>query len=86
MRVKYDPHGLSWQIGSNPLTSDDGVWFALPDVVAAKLLSGKTPEILEAFRLEATGTTEGDAPDQAARCGAGRSAHTRLLSTGHRRA
>jgi hypothetical protein len=62
VRVKYDPHGVSWQIGSNPLSCNDGVWFALPDVVAAKLLSGKTPEILAAFRLEATGTQEGMRP------------------------
>ena len=62
VRVKYDSHGPSWQIGSNPLISDDGVWFALPDVVAAKLLSGKTPEVLDAFRLEATGTQEGMRP------------------------
>ena len=25
VRVKYDPRGQSWQIGSNPLTSDDGI-------------------------------------------------------------
>ena len=59
VRVKYDRHGPSWQIGSNPLTSADGVWFALPDVVAAKLLSGKTPEILEAFSLETSGRQKG---------------------------
>ena len=62
VRVKYDRHGPSWQIGSNPLTCDDGVWYALPDVVAAKLLTGKTPEVLEAFRLEATGTQDGMRP------------------------
>lgn len=58
-RVKYDPHGQSWQIGSNPLSSKDAVWFALPDVVAAKLLSGKTPEIVEAFRIVAVGEQKG---------------------------
>ena len=61
-RVKYDHHGVSWQIGSNPLSCGDGVWFALPDVVAAKLLAGKTAEVLAAFRLEATGTQEGMRP------------------------
>jgi len=59
VRAKYNPYGHSWQIGSNPLRSDDGLWFALPDVVAAKLLSGKTPEVLEAFRLVPVGKQKG---------------------------
>ena len=59
VRAKYDPRGQSWQIGSNPLTSDEALWFALPDVVRAKLDCGKTPEIVEAFRLEAVGRQRG---------------------------
>lgn len=59
VRVQYNPHGHSWQIGSNPLRSDDGLWFALPDVIAAKLLSGKSPEVLEAFRLVPVGKQKG---------------------------
>lgn len=59
VRVRYDPHGPSWQIGANPLANDEGQWFALPDVVAAKLASGHTPEVIEAFRLEAEGRQSG---------------------------
>ncbi|KAA5805343.1 hypothetical protein F1654_05020 [Alkalicaulis satelles] len=35
-------------IGLNFLTYDGGLWYTLADVVAAKILSGKTPDILEA--------------------------------------
>ena len=59
VRARYNPHGQSWQIGSNPLKSTKGLWFALRDVVAAKLLSGKTPEIVEAFRLVPVGRQKG---------------------------
>ena len=62
VRVKYEPRGQSWQIGSNPLTSDEALWFALPDVVAAKLLSDKTPEVVEAFRLNSEGRQKGMRP------------------------
>ncbi len=59
VRAQYNPHGHSWQIGSNPLTSEDGLWLALPDVTAAMLLSGKTPKVLEAFRLVPVGKQKG---------------------------
>lgn len=35
-------------IGLNFLTHDGGLWYTLADVVAAKILTGKPPEILEA--------------------------------------
>jgi DNA polymerase family B len=47
VRAKYD--GKSQTIGLNYLTSDSPVWFTLADVIAAKLLGGKSPEILEAI-------------------------------------
>lgn len=42
-----------WQIGVNPLTSKWPLWYALPDLVAAKLLhrDHKPPRILRALRL-----------------------------------
>ena len=86
VRVKYDPHGPSWQIGSNPLTSDDGVWFALPDVVAAKLLYRQDPGGSRSLPPRSHGHARGHAADQAARRCAGRPAHTGFLSRGHRRA
>jgi len=50
VRAKYD--GKSYTIGQNYLTCDEPLWFTLADLVAAKLRSGKTPEILEAIRFE----------------------------------
>lgn len=50
-RVKYDNYKQSWQIGINELKSETPLWFTLPDVVAAKILSGKTPKIIRAIRL-----------------------------------
>lgn len=50
-----------YQIGLNHLTVPDnvlkaegteGLWFTLADVVAAKILTGKTPEILKAYRIK----------------------------------
>jgi hypothetical protein len=47
VRAKYD--GKSQTIGLNYLTSEIPLWFTLADVIAAKLLGGKAPEILEAI-------------------------------------
>jgi hypothetical protein len=35
-------------IGLNPLSSDQALWFTLADCIAAKLLSGKPPQVVEA--------------------------------------
>ena len=43
---------LHASIGLNKLTYKDPLWFTLADVLAAKFLSGKTPEILEAVTFE----------------------------------
>lgn len=47
VRAKYD--GKSHTIGLNYLSSDNALWFTLADVVAAKLLGGRSVEILEAI-------------------------------------
>ena len=47
VRAKYD--GKSQTIGLNYLTSEYPLWLTLADVIAAKLLGGKSPEILEAI-------------------------------------
>ena len=60
VRAKYD--GKINTIGLNYLTYDGGIWYTLPDVVAAKLLSGKTPEILEAICFEPGEPQEGLKP------------------------
>jgi hypothetical protein len=51
VRAKYD--GKSQTIGLNYLTSEHPLWFTLADVIAAKLLGGKTPKILEAITFSA---------------------------------
>ena len=60
VRAKYD--GKINTIGLNYLTYEGGIWYTLPDVVAATLLSGKTPEILEAICFEPGEPQEGLKP------------------------
>lgn len=50
VRAPYD--GDSNTIGLNNLTYDGSLWYALPDVIAAKVLTGKMPDILEARIFE----------------------------------
>ena len=40
-----------WNIGINPLTSNEPLWFTLPDAVAATLLTGRPPRIRKAIRF-----------------------------------
>lgn len=48
-------YGEDYKIGLNPLTTDRSLWWAIPDLIASKLLTGKTPIIQSAFRLVAHG-------------------------------
>ena len=50
MRTKWNP-GDARQIGINPLTTEDAIWYAGPDLAASVLLSGKVPQIEEAFAI-----------------------------------
>ena len=59
VRTRYETGGQSYQIGSNYLTSRAPLWYALPDVVAAKLLTGRAPEIVQAVRIQASGRQAG---------------------------
>jgi hypothetical protein len=43
--------GSEWTVGVNRLTSTEPLWYALPDLVASTLLTGKPPRVLQAFRL-----------------------------------
>ena len=52
----------AWTIGLNHLVTDHDVWFTLADLIAAKLLSGSVPEVLEAFRIEPEGVLPGLQP------------------------
>ena len=57
VRKKYG--GNSSNIGVNPLISDTPIWYAGPDVVAAKLYTGKSPEIIRAYRVVPQGQQTG---------------------------
>jgi hypothetical protein len=49
IRARYQ--GSEWNVGVNPLTSKEFLWYAMPDLIAAKVLTGKVPRILQAFRI-----------------------------------
>jgi hypothetical protein len=50
VRARYRP-GPSYQIGVNPLHSEDSFWYTLADLAASKILTGRTPRIERAHRL-----------------------------------
>jgi hypothetical protein len=51
VRAEYDADQPA-TIGVNHLTSQEPMWFTLADVLASKLLGGKSPEIVSAIRFE----------------------------------
>jgi hypothetical protein len=51
VRASYEKD-QSATIGLNHLTSREPMWFTLADVLAAKLIGGKAPEIVSALRFE----------------------------------
>ena len=55
VRTKYDENNNSFNVGINYATSNEPMWYSLPDVIASKLLSGKTPKILRAIRFVPSG-------------------------------
>jgi len=66
-RAKYSRESNDYQVGLNHLhaVSDDpadGLWFALPDVVASVLLTGRIPKIVDAFRIVPQGQLVGLKP------------------------
>jgi hypothetical protein len=52
-RAKYLHN--EWTVGVNPLTATEPLWWALPDLVADTLLTGRPPKILRAILLRARG-------------------------------
>ncbi|WP_165960886.1 DNA polymerase [Actinocrispum wychmicini] len=54
VRAQYGD-GSTYNIGVNHLTYDGDLWYAIPDLVASKLLTGRTPNILEAIRFVPVG-------------------------------
>jgi DNA polymerase type B, organellar and viral len=65
-RSKYATASNDWQVGVNHMYSDaensTALWFALPDVVASVILTGRVPKIVAAFRLKAKGKSKGLKP------------------------
>lgn len=49
-------------IGANNLTSSQPMWFTLADCIAAKLFTGKTPDVVEALAFEPGAPQEGLQP------------------------
>ena len=64
-RANYNVHTKDWQVAVNHLYGDpnnpdqSALWSTLPDIAAAKILTGRVPKIVDAFRIEAVGRTEG---------------------------
>ncbi len=58
-RYGADP---STTIGLNYLTSEQPVWMTLPDCIASKLLTGKSPEVVQAIRFVPKDVHTGLAP------------------------
>jgi hypothetical protein len=51
IRTAYDEATDAHNIGLNSLKSDMPLWYAGPDVLASKVLTGKIPKIVKAYRL-----------------------------------
>lgn len=58
-RAEYSQDGITKNIGVNYLTSKKPIWLSGPDIVASKLLSGKTPIIEKAIRMVPRGVQQG---------------------------
>ena len=59
-RSRYSLESNDWQVAVNhPYAKsddpNDALWFSLADVVVSRLLTGRTPEIVDAFRIEPLG-------------------------------
>lgn len=57
IRSKYSPASNDWQVGVNHVYAkkEDALWYAIPDVVASILATGRVPEIVDAFVIEPSG-------------------------------
>ncbi|WP_321431121.1 DNA polymerase [uncultured Methanolobus sp.] len=59
VRMDYKEDNGSFNVGVNYLSSSHELWYALPDVIASVILTGKAPEIIEAVRFIPVGVQEG---------------------------
>lgn len=58
VRADYKGDRRMFNVGINRITSDTPLWYALPDVIASKILTGKAPKILEAIRFVPKGVQD----------------------------
>ncbi|MHB8363948.1 MAG: hypothetical protein ACYDBO_06205 [Vulcanimicrobiaceae bacterium] len=63
-RGQYAAQTHDWQVAINRLFAssdkpEDGIWYALPDIVASVLLTGRIPTIVDAFRIVPDGMLKG---------------------------
>ena len=65
-RSKYSTASNDWQVAINELygnvSSNDALWFSLPDVAASLIFTGRIPKIVDAFRIEACDVLPGLKP------------------------
>ena len=61
VRAQY-PESETATIGLNYLTAPGPLWFTLADVLASKILTGRTPKVLEAIRFKAKEKQDGLKP------------------------
>ncbi len=62
IRAHYGEDTGVYNIGLNYLTSEELLWYTLADVIASKLLKGRTPKILRAISFRAIGIQAGLRP------------------------
>jgi hypothetical protein len=51
VRMVYADNGRTQNIGLNYLSSEEPIWYAAPDLIASKILTGKTPRMLKALEM-----------------------------------
>ncbi len=51
VRMDYKGNNSPFNVGINYVTSIEPLWYALPDVIASKLLAGKSPKIIKTIRF-----------------------------------
>lgn len=59
VRARYGEETPAWGVGVNPVTTDQPLYYAAPDLTASKILTGKAPRLLEAYRILPEGKQEG---------------------------
>jgi hypothetical protein len=57
--MDYKGSGTGYNVGINYLSSDSELWYALPDIIASVIFTGKVPEIIEAIKFIPKGVQKG---------------------------